>query len=183
MRIEKVVAPELVEIDKEIALTTRFEELWSMCERDPAARVFCYSAAQDEVLLQDARSRAEKGIKAKKYNELRYINQEIKEVTERYERTFRSLSLTVEQRRKTNQLGNDAPAQIISNYGNTLRKWSLEKQEAFARRLETIRAAIAERVRLSILSEVDDGFDATKTGVDSEIDYKAAIGRISVRNR
>jgi len=178
-RIETIVAPELEQVNKEIALNLRFEELWSMCERDPAAKVFCLASAQDENLLADARVRAERAIKSKKYGELKYINQEIKEVSERYEKSFRSLSLTVEQRRKTNQLGNDAPAQIISNYGNTLRKWSLEKQDAFTRRLEAINAGIAERVRLAILDEVDDSFDAK--GDDSEIDYKKAISRISKR--
>lgn len=179
MRIESIIAPELAEVNKQEALNARFEELWSMCERDPAAKVFCLASAQDESLLQDARARAEKAIKSKKHTELRYINQEIKEVSERYEKTFRSLSLTVEQRRKTNQLGSDPPSQIISNYGNTLRKWSLEKVDAFARRVEAVRAGIAERVRVNILEEIEDKSEAE--GGDTEIDYKAAIARISHR--
>lgn len=170
-------------IETENTIEARFEELWGMCERDPAARMFCRSAAKDEWLLQDAYDRADiVRLRPKKsktdFDDLKHLNSEIKEVGDRLQKSMTSLSLTVEQRRKSNQLGSDTVSQLICNFANTVRKMSDEKQDAFFRRINSVRATIQERVRVNVLTEVDDAFDQVEK-VEHDDDYRAAIKRFS----
>jgi hypothetical protein len=162
----------------EAAIQARMEELWSMCERDPAARMIAMAAAKDEALLDDAYDEAEKVRASKKWEDLKHLNSAIEAITSRLNKNMTSLSLTVDQRRKSNTLGTDSVSQIICGYANTLRKMSPEKQEAFQRRVSTVENIIYERIRVSLLDEVQDDFDKAEKIVDED-DFRAAILRFN----
>jgi hypothetical protein len=167
------------EYDAKIA--ARMDVLWSMCERDPAARQTCVMAARDEITLDELYNELEKLRKLSKPDSdtLKFLNQNLAATKTRYDDSMKSLSLTVTQRRASNQLGTDSVSQIICGYANTLRKMSPEKQEAFHRRVATVLANIAERVRVKILSEVNTSFDQAMEDMNDSDDFRAAILRFN----
>jgi hypothetical protein len=168
-------AARLAEYDAKIA--ARMDTLWSMCERDPAARQMCVMAARDEVTLDELYDELEKLRKSHKPDSdtLKFLNQNLAATKTRYDDSMNSLSLTVKQRRASNQLGTDSVSQIVCGYANTVRKMSPEKQEAFNRRIATVMANIAERVRVKILSEVNTSFDQAMGDVNDADDFRTAI--------
>jgi hypothetical protein len=164
---------------EEARIEERFTELWGMVELDPAAKSFAMSAARDESILEELYQRTKKirdNPLTKEYDKLKSLNADYKEVQDRLSKTMTSLSLTVDQRRKSNQLGSDTVSQLICNFANTVRKMGPEKQEAFGRRCSAVRKTIQERVRVNVLSLVDDGFDQD-VKVENDHDYRKAIAK------
>jgi hypothetical protein len=168
------------ESEYEAAINARMEELWSMCERDPAARMICLAAAKDESMLNEAYGALEALRNAAKPDTdlLKYLNANVESTSRRLNENMKSLSLTVKQRRDSNQLGSDSVSQLICGYANTLRKMSPEKQENFHRRVATVEANMAERIRVKLLDHVDDGFDKAEKVIDAT-DFRAAILRFN----
>lgn len=177
---EEEKAAKVTEYEERI--NARMEEFWSMCERDPAARMVALAAAKDEAMLQDAYDEIEKIRVTKKFDDLKFLNASIESINTRLQINLKSLNLTVTQRRASNQLGSDSVAQLICNYANTLRKMSPERQEAFHRREATVMLNMVERVRVNLLNEVDDNFDQATAVVDQD-DFRQAILSFNPANK
>lgn len=158
----------------------RMDELWSMCERDPAARMICMTAARDEIMITEFYDELDVLRKARTpdADKLKFLNQSLASANTRYNDSMTSLALTVKQRRASNLLGSDSVSQLICGYANTLRKMSPERQEAFHRREATVMANIVERIRVILLDELDITFDKTEQVVDDN-DFRSAILRFN----
>jgi hypothetical protein len=74
-------------------------------------------------------------------------------------------------------LGNDTVAQLVSNFGGTLRRWSPEKQQTFANRVNEVRRVQAERIRQKLLSEIlEENIEEVIEQVPmTEVDYDTEI--------
>jgi hypothetical protein len=170
--------------ERELRITERFNELWGMVQRDPAAKQFCREAAEDENLLVELRDRYKLALapKSETSKDRGSISRDINDTQERLQATMKHLALTVEQRRKSNNLGNDTVAQLVSNYAGTRRKWSPERNALFQERIDSIRNIVAERVRVNLLSEVADSVAKGSDHDDNPEDLDAAILRYGERS-
>ena len=162
--------------EKQTKIDARMDELWSMCERDPAARMICMTAARDEVMIAEFYDELDqlRDSRNPDNEKLQFINKSLAAANTRYGDSMSSLALTVKQRRASNLLGSDSVSQLICGYANTLRKMSPERQEAFHRREATVMANIVERIRVKLLDVVDVTFDKTADVAD-EHDFRTAI--------
>ena len=143
----------------EESVEQRFNELWAMVQRDPAAKIMAREVAEDEQLLSDLRADYKKALHANKPEErkrLGIIAEAIGDTQERLQKAMKSLDLTVEARRRANQLGDDTVSQLISNYGGTLRRMSPQRQQLFFERIAAVKAVMGERIRVRLLDEVTD---------------------------
>lgn len=166
--------PEIAPEDREAKTAARAEVLWNLVERDPASEVLCRTLAADEVALEAAQDQANLFTRAGEYDKLQKLNKAINDIADRVIKAQQALGVTADQRRRNNQIGADAGCQIISNYGNVLRKMATPAKAAFLRRTQTFVENNWNRIYEEYLSKVENELDG-ETGVAVEQDYRTLI--------
>ncbi len=135
-------------------LQARFEVLWDQVNRDVPAEQFARDAARAEFRIEELQRRIEAAILRADWDTVNKLQPSVFAQHEMLKKCMDFLDLTVKNRRDKNQLGNDTVAQLISNYGATLRRWSPEKRESFNRRVAEVRRIMEETRRQKLLSEI-----------------------------
>lgn len=162
----------------------RAAELHRMVANDPAAKHFCIQAAREEdrnVQLNRQLDIA-MGLLKPDMGQLKLLRQACADSLKELKELFNHLNLTVKERRKDNQLGgNDTVSQIMSNYANTRRKWSVARNELFDKLQADWRARTEERIERRILDEAPQTIGKSSdesTELRTDDDFNTAISKI-----
>lgn len=142
-----------IDVDK------RFEELWDQVNRDLPARQFAMEAARAEQRIEEINRRYDSMFARGDYKRCNDLMRELQAQQKILKDCMDFLDLTVKNRREKNQLGNDTVAQLVSNFGGTLRRMSPEKQQTFYNRVKEVRRIQAERARLKAQELLDEQID------------------------
>lgn len=142
-----------IDVDK------RFEELWDQVNRDLPARQFAMEAARAEQRIEEINRRYDSSLARGDYKKCNALRVELQALHKTLKECMDFLDLTVKNRREKNQLGNDTVAQLVSNFGGTLRRMSPEKQQTFYNRVKEVRRIQAERARLKAQELLDEQID------------------------
>lgn len=177
-------APQTTATDEEIQ--RRFNVLFKLVNNDPTAESFCLQAARDEARLKDLNAQLDALVKLPAKHEgkknIGSIRQAISDTTESLRDIFKHLDLTVAQRRKANQLGDTSTvAQLMSNYVNTRRKWSIDRNQIFDSQIADWRLRADERIQRRVINEVPElpGESKHKKGdLTNDSDLRTAIHEI-----
>jgi hypothetical protein len=134
----------------------RFEALWDQVNRDVPAEQFARDAARAEFRIEECNRRYEAAFLAGDWKTANIIMPQMQQQQDMLKKCMDFLDMTVKSRREKNQLGNDSVAQLVSNFGATLRRFSTEKQRAFRNRVNEVRRIMDETRRQKMLSEILD---------------------------
>lgn len=165
------------------AIQQRFEELWDQVNRDLPARQWAMEAARAEQRIEEINRRYDSAFARGDYKRLEPLMKELIAQQKVLKDCMDFLDLTVKNRREKNQLGNDTVAQLISNFGATLRRMSPEKRQTFNNRVNEVRRVQAERIRQKLLSEIleENIAEVVEQRPMSEADYDAEIKKFVAR--
>lgn len=133
--------------DDEQKVEERFNEIWDQVNRDVAVKQFAKEAARCELRLEELNRRYDKKFRQADYKAMTELTAQITEQSKLLEKNMTFLDLSVKNRREKNQLGNDTVAQLVSNYGGTLKRMSPERRQIFANRINDVRIAMRQRIR------------------------------------
>lgn len=161
-----------------IDVEKRFEELWEQVNRDLPARQFAMEAARSEQRIEEINRRYDSLFVRGEYKKCNDLMRELQVQQKILRECMDVLDLTVKNRREKNQLGNDTVAQLISNYGGTLRRMSPEKFQTFTNRVKEVQRIQAERARLKAQELLEQQFDEVSEATPmTDSDYDEQLSK------
>jgi hypothetical protein len=151
-------------------------EIWDQVNRDVAAEVFCEEAARAEYRIREINRRYDAAFARGDIDKMKKLRPELVEQQEILKAQMNFLDMNVKSRRAQGGLGNDTVAQIISNFGATVRKWSEERMQTFKSRIAEVRRVQGERARTKTLADIlDASIDEIIEQEVNEADYDARL--------
>lgn len=167
----------LVKESYKTAVEQRFEVLWDQVNRDVTARQWAMEAARAEQRIEEINRRYDSAFARGDYKRLEPLMKELIAQQKVLKEAMGELDLTVKSRREKNQLGSDTVAQLVSNFGGTLRRMSPERRQIFDNRIKEVTRVQAERVRMKAqelldekIDEVTDSKPMSEQDIDAELE-------------